>query len=150
MFYAVLADALTAFHFVYVAFVVVGELAILVGAAFRCRWARNPWFRGLHLLAIAYVAAEAIFHVPCPLTTWEGNLRELAGQNPGTQTFVERLVHFLFMDGQDPWPEWVYEYLHIGFGVLVFLTFVLIPPRWRKRPPTDQPAPSGENLAAAD
>src|SRR5262245_57739595 len=147
-FYAVLADALTAGHFAYVAFVVVGELAILLGAAFRCRWARNPWFRGLHLLAIAYVAAEAIFHVPCPLTVWEGELRTLAGQQASTDTFVGRTVHFFFMDGGDRWPEWVYEYLHIGFGVLVLLTFVLIPPRWRKQRPTVQPASSG-NLAAA-
>src|SRR6266496_370479 len=53
LFYAVLADVLTAIHGAYVGFVVLGELAILVGAAFGCRWARNPWFRSLHLLAIA-------------------------------------------------------------------------------------------------
>lgn len=149
MFYAILADVLTAMHGLYVGFVVLGQVAILVGAAFGCRWARNPWFRSLHLLAIAYVAAEAIFHVPCPLTVWEGELRTLAGQQASTDTFVGRLVHFFFMDGGDRWPEWVYEYLHIGFGVLVLLTFVLIPPRWRKeRPAVQSPAPSG-NLATA-
>ena len=148
-FYAVGAEAVTAVHFTYVAFVVVGELAILLGAAFRCRWARNPWFRGLHLLAIAYVAAEAIFHVSCPLTVWEGQLRVLAGQPENTQTFVQRLVHFFFMDAGERWPEWVYDYLHIGFGVLVLLTFVLIPPRWRKKRPAIQPAAPSGNLAAA-
>ena len=149
LFYGFLADTVTAVHFAYVAFVVVGELAILLGAAFRCRWARNPWFRGLHLLAIAYVAAESIFHVSCPLTIWEGQLRARAGQAENTQTFMQRLVHFLFMDGKDPWPEWVYDYLHMGFGVLVLLTFVLIPPRWRKQRPTVPPASSTGNLAAA-
>ncbi len=142
--YAILADVLTVIHFAFVAFVVVGEVAILVGAAFRCRWARNPWFRSLHLLAIAYVAAESIFHVACPLTVWEDSLRKLAGQETSTETFVGRLVHFFFMDGADPWPLWVYEYLHIGFGVLVVLTFVLIPPRWRKT----QPAPSSRQPMA--
>ncbi|HKB36734.1 MAG TPA: DUF2784 domain-containing protein [Gemmataceae bacterium] len=144
--YVILADVLTAIHFAFVAFVVVGEVAILVGAAFRCRWARNPWFRALHLLAIAIVAAESILHLPCPLTVWEHDLREIAGQDPGTQTFVERLVHFFFMDGTDPWPLWVYEYMHIAFGVLVVLTFVLIPPRWRRTPPA---VSSGQPMAMA-
>ena len=62
MFYAVLADALAAFHLAYVAFVVVGELAILAGAAFGCRWARNRWFRGAHLLAIGHpVVGDAAY-----------------------------------------------------------------------------------------
>ena len=134
LFYAILADALTAVHFGYVAFVVLGEAAILVGAAFRCGWARNRWFRSVHLLAIAIVALEAVFHFPCPLTTWEYQLRALAGQATSTESFVGRLVHFLFMDGDNPYSEWVYEYLHIGFGVLVVATLLLIPPRWRMRP----------------
>lgn len=137
MFYSVLADALAAFHFGYVAFVVVGELAILAGAAFGCRWARNPWFRSLHLLAIAVVALEAIYHIDCPLTIWEWKLRELAGQQSTHESFVGRLVDMLFLNGR--WEQWVYEWIHIGFGVLVLATYVLIPPRWRKARPTVQP-----------
>ena len=132
--YAFLADAIVALHGLYVGFVVVGELLIVAGLLFRWRWVRNPWFRVVHLLAIAAVAAEAIAHYPCPLTTWEYQLRELAGQHGGTESFMGRIVHFLFLDGNDPWPEWVYEYMHIGFGVLVLLTLVLVPPRWRSRP----------------
>ena len=126
------ADAIAAFHFAYVAFVVVGQLLIMIGLVLRWKWVRNPWFRSLHLLAIAVVAAEAIFHMPCPFTEWEDRLRELGGQPTGSETFVERLVHFFFMDGDNPWPSWVYEYLHIGFGVLVLLTFVAAPPRFRR------------------
>src|SRR4051812_49396098 len=136
LFYAVLADVLTSIHAVYVGFVVLGEVAILAGAAFGCRWARNPWFRSLHLLAIAIVAAEVFLHFDCPLTIWEGKLRALAGQETTTETFVGRLIHFIFMDGENRWEPWVYEYLHVAFGVLVLLTFVLIPPRWRKERPT--------------
>jgi hypothetical protein len=141
--YVFWADVLAAFHFGYVAFVVVGQLLILIGLVLRWKWVRNPWFRSVHLLAIAVVAAEAIFHMPCPLTIWEDNWRTLGGQTTDSQTFVERLVHFFFMDGDDPWPSWVYEYLHIGFGVLVLLTFVAAPPRFRRRkaavPPTAVP-----------
>jgi hypothetical protein len=149
LFYAILADVLTAVHGAYVGFVVVGELAILAGAAFRCRWARNPWFRSLHLVAIALVAAEVFLNLPCPLTIWEQDLRGLAGQETTTETFVGRLVHFLFMDGANPWEPWVYEYLHVGFGILVLLTFVLIPPRWRKQRPAAPAATPSGNLASA-
>ena len=137
--YSFLADLVVGIHGAYVAFVVLGEFAILIGAAFRCRWARNRWFRGLHLIAITVVALEAFAHFPCPLTTWEYDLRALAGQETTGETFVGRLVHWLFMDGTEGrFEEWVYEYLHIGFAVLVLLTFLFIPPRCA----TSRPQPS--------
>ncbi len=132
MFWGLCADALTAIHAGYVGFVVLGELAILVGAAFRMQWVRNPWFRALHLLAIAVVALEGFMHWPCPLTVWEYQFRDWAGQVTTHETFIGRLVHLLFLD--DLFQPWVYEYLHIGFGALVLATLVLIPPRWRGRP----------------
>jgi hypothetical protein len=146
MIYSILADGLAAFHFAYVAFVVAGELAILVGAAFGCRWARNPWFRGLHLLAIAVVAMEAVAHIECPLTVWENQLRAAAGQATSHETFVGRLVDTIFMNNR--WEPWVYEYLHIGFGLLVLATYILIPPRFRRTPRDDGrfTAPSGPAL----
>ena len=50
--YGFLADAMVAAHVGYVAFVVFGQLAIVIGASPKREWARNPWFRGLHLLAV--------------------------------------------------------------------------------------------------
>src|SRR5947209_2400170 len=97
--YAFWADAVVALHAAYVGFVVVGELAIVVGALLGWRWVRNPWFRTVHLLMIAVVAYESIYHINCPLTDWERDLRELAGQQTNNETFMGRLVHFLFMDG---------------------------------------------------
>jgi hypothetical protein len=130
MSYAFWADVIVAFHLCYVGFVVVGELFIVAGWILGWRWVRNPWFRLVHLLAIAVVVWESLFHFNCPLTNWENALRELAGQPMGTETFVGRLVHFIFMDGVNPWEPWVYEALHIGFGVLVLATLLLVPPRW--------------------
>src|SRR4051794_15066041 len=147
MSYAFWADIIVALHAVYVGFVVIGELVIVVGGLLRWQWVRNPWFRTVHLLMIAVVAAEAVLHLPCPLTEWEYDLRELAGQQSGTETFMGRLVHFLFLDGDDPWPEWVYECLHIGFGVLVLATLFLVPPRWRS--PDRSPGTSLESQAAS-
>lgn len=130
MVYAFWADVIVALHAAYVGFVVVGELIIVVGALCRWRWVRNPWFRLVHLAMIAIVAYEALFHINCPLTDWEYALRDLAGQQTGTETFMGRIVHFLFLDGDNPWDPWVYEALHVGFGTLVLGTLLLVPPRW--------------------
>ena len=126
--YSLLADLLVTFHSAYVGFVVIGQLAILVGLALRWSWVRNLWFRLAHLLAITVVAVEAAFQITCPLTIWERDLRRLAGQEVVEGSFVGRLFHaLLFPEG----PPWLFHALHIGFGVLVLATFVLAPPRWR-------------------
>jgi hypothetical protein len=54
------ADVIVAFHTAYVAFIVVGLVAICVGALLRWGWVRNPWFRYTHLIAIVIVAGEAV------------------------------------------------------------------------------------------
>jgi hypothetical protein len=141
MVYSVLADAVALFHFAYVAYVVVGELVIVVGALLRQGWVRNPWFRWTHLLAIAIVVVEAFGHIECPVTGWERDLRKLAGQETSNETFVGRMVETVFMNNR--WSPEVYEYLHIGFGVLVLATFVLVPPRFRRAPLTaERPSPA--------
>lgn len=124
-----LADVILVLHVAFVAFVVLGQLAILIGLACGWRWVRNPWFRCLHLLAIAIVAGEAVFNLPCPLTVWEAELRHAAGQPVTGETFVGRLLHpLLFWDLGEPWH---FNVLHIGFGLFVLVTFLLAPPRWR-------------------
>jgi hypothetical protein len=126
--YGFLADVVVGFHFAYVAFVVGGELMILLGLACHWQWVRNLWFRLTHLLFIGVVAAEAVLGMACPLTVWEDGLRELAGQTVQGESFLGRLLHnMLFIPIP---PAWI-PVLHIGFGVLVLLTFVLAPPRWR-------------------
>ena len=126
-----LADLVAVVHFAYVAFVVLGWVAILVGLARRWGWVRNFWFRMIHLLLIAVVVAEALGGVVCPLTTWERELRVLAGQQGQPGSFVGRLVSaVLFYD----LPEWVFRVLHCLFGAAVLLTLILAPPRrpWSK------------------
>jgi len=129
MWYGIAADLVVAVHFAYVAYVVVGQLAIMVAAPFRWQWARNPWFRFTHLAAIGYVAYEAIYHIRCPLTIWEEQLRALAGQVPtGSETFLGRLLHnTMFIDNQ---PEIWYTTLYLAMFVLVVQGVVMYPPRW--------------------
>jgi hypothetical protein len=139
--YGFLADGVVALHFAYVAFVVGGELVILLGLACRWQWVRNLWFRLTHLLFIGVVAAEAAFGVACPLTVWEVRLRELAGQPVEEGSFLGRLFHNLLFVPVE--PSWL-PVLHIGFGVLVLLTFLLAPPRRLAARPSSSPLPWGE------
>jgi hypothetical protein len=127
--YGFLADLLVAFHVAYVAFVVLGQLAIMIGALLKWSWVRNLWFRLGHLLAIGVVALEAIWGIDCPLTVWESDLRRLAGQEFSGDSFVARLLHRLIFFHADPW---VLNAAHVAVAVVVLATLFLIPPRWRK------------------
>jgi hypothetical protein len=127
--YGYLADAMVCAHVAYVAYVILGQLAIIVAAPMKWQWARNPWFRFTHLTAIAIVVYEAIRGLRCPLTVWEEQLRALAGQSfDSSQTFLGRLMHdLLFIDGM---PEVFFTTLYIATGVVVVQGLVMYPPRW--------------------
>lgn len=129
MIYAVLADLIVVFHFCYVLFTVGGELLILLGALFRWSWIRQRTFRIVHLFSVLLVAGEALIGILCPLTEWEYNLRERAGQTVEREIgFIARLVRaVIFYD----FPWWVFLLLYTGFGLLVLITFFIIPPRKR-------------------
>jgi hypothetical protein len=144
--YAVAADAIVALHVAYVGFVVLGLLAVLVGAALGWGWVRNLWFRLAHLTAIGLVALEAVFGIACPLTVWEGSLRRLAGRDAGEGTFVGRFLHALIFYEIPPWFE---AALHIGFAVLVLATFVLVPPRRKAGAASEQVRPAQGALRAS-
>jgi hypothetical protein len=133
MWYGFLADCIVAFHVGYVAFIVVGLLAILIGCLLGWSWIRNPWFRLAHLAAIVVVGLEAVFGIDCPLTVWESDLRGLAGQDAAAGTFVGRILHgLIFYDV----PPWILNALHVAFALLVLATLFLIPPRWPWQSPT--------------
>ena len=127
-FYAFLADLIVTVHLCYVLFAVGGEAAILAGAIFRWAFIRQPAFRIAHLAAVGLVAAEAALRLVCPLTEWEYNLRQLAGQTVERKiSFVARLARLIVFHDLSPHFLMV---LHVGFGVLVVLTFIFIPPRF--------------------
>src|SRR4051794_26174462 len=130
LFYRIAADLVVTFHFSYIAFVVLGMLAILVGVWLGWGWVRNPWFRVAHLVAIAIVALQALAGVVCPLTTLENSLRLRAGQATYPGAFIGYWAHRLaFYEA----PPWAFTLCYALFGLAVLGTFVLAPPRWRKR-----------------
>ncbi len=124
----VLADIVVAVHAAYVAFVVFGLLAIWVGWWRGWRWTTHRAFRVLHLIMILVVAGEAIADVPCPLTVWERDLREQAGQPLDGESFMGRLLHgLLFYQA----PAHVLTIGYVVYALLVVLSLWWIPPRWR-------------------
>lgn len=151
--YLILADIITVFHLGYIAFVVVGQLLIWIGWAARWKWVRNPTFRLLHFLAIAFVAFEGVIDMKCPLTVWEDQLREAAGQVPGEETFMARLVHQVLFIPEDVVSEDTLQYSYMIVAAIVLITLVLFPPRrfGKKsespaRLSTESPSPANSEL----
>lgn len=138
--YGILADAIVAVHVAYIAYVVLGQLAIVLAAPMKWEWARNPWFRFTHLTAIGIVAYEAIRGLRCPLTVWEEQLRGLCGQSfNGSDTFVGRLLHdLMFIENQ---PEVFFTTMYVAVLVLVVQGLVMYPPRWFRFGQRREPAP---------
>lgn len=124
--YRIAADAVVTLHVGFVLFVVLGQLAILVGILRKRPWVRNFTFRASHLLAISIVVAESFCGITCPLTTWEQQLRQLAGNETYSGDFIPNLLHdLLFVNAE----TWVFTMLYAAFGGIVLLTFIFCPPR---------------------
>ena len=119
--HTLLADVILVVHFAFVAFVVCGLGAIWLGAALGWRWVRNFWFRIAHLVAILFVATEALLGVMCPLTVWEDALRG-RGSDLGFIARWIRAVMFYEL------PLWIFTAAYVGFALVVALTFWLVPP----------------------
>ena len=116
------ADAVLLLHAAFVLFVVAGLAAIWIGGALGRPFAFNPWFRGAHLGAIAFVVLQSLLGYLCPLTIWEDQLRGEATQ----QGFIERWVHaWMYWN----WPAWVFNAIYVAFGLLVVWAWLRYPPR---------------------
>jgi Protein of Unknown function (DUF2784) len=128
-----LADAVAIVHAAYVAFVVIGFAAIVVGAVAGARWARSFALRAAHLAAILLVCVEVMIGAVCPLTTLENSLRVRAGvaQYPGDFVgyWIDRVIFYNE-------PNWVFALLYFFFAAAVALSWWQWPPRWTGARPT--------------
>jgi len=122
-----LANLIALVHAAWVAFIVLGLAAILLGIVFRWDWVRNFWFRTIHLTMILVVVAESLAGLPCPLTIWEHQLRQRAGQAVVDDDFIAYWVHQLIFYEAEPW---VFTTLYLVFGLAVLAAFLFAPPRW--------------------
>jgi hypothetical protein len=131
--YLALADFILVTHGAFVAFVVIGLVAIWVGWWRAWRFIRNRWLRLAHLTAICIVAAQALGGRVCPLTEWENQLRVLAGGGERyVGSFLQHWLHqVLFLE----FSEGVFTVAYLGFFALVALSLWLVPPVWRTGKP---------------
>jgi hypothetical protein len=127
MLWLVAADLVTLIHAAYVAVVVLGFVAILVGWAAGWDWVRNRYFRIVHVAMILLVCCEALIGTTCPLTVWENMLRVKGGEAGYSRDFVGYWLDSLIFYQA---PLWVFTTAYLTFGALVILTFWLVPMQW--------------------
>jgi hypothetical protein len=125
------ADILVTIHLGFMLFVLIGQILIVAGWLLRWEWVRNFWFRLIHLGSIVFVAAQAVFGIECPLTTWERELRGGRLHDLESASAIGRFCNeTLFFR---PAPV-VFAIVYVTFALLVLLTWIFAPPRlpWRR------------------
>jgi Protein of Unknown function (DUF2784) len=126
----VLADSVLVVHFLYVLFVIGGQMLVLGGWAFGWAWTRQLTFRLCHLVAIGFVVIESLLDIHCPLTVLENILRKQANITGYETSFLGYwLARFIFYSA----PGWIFTMIYTSFAALVLLTWLAYPPQ-RKLP----------------
>ena len=120
----ILAEAVLAAHLAVILFNVFGLIAVPLGAVCGWRFVRVRWWRLLHLVSLAAVAAQAIFGRACILTIWQAALTGAAeGPTPLIMGWVNRVIYW-------PLPVWVFATLYvIVFGYALALFWLVRPAR---------------------
>lgn len=140
MSYDTMADLVLFVHCCYVYFVLFGQLLVLAGWALGWAWTCNRWFRGVHLLAIILVVIRALLMEWCPLTEWEGILREWDHETRVAASPIGQALQTAI--GYDlRWQASTYFVVYVIFAALVLATLFLAPPRWRIRNQPHIPPP---------
>jgi hypothetical protein len=128
--FLLLAGAVLVLHVAIVAFVVAGLALIVAGNRAGWRWVNALWFRSMHLLTIAVVAAQAWLGVVCPLTTLEMWLRTRAEAGAYSGGFIEHwLQALLYWEA----PGWVFALAYSAFALAVALAWWRFPPVRNRR-----------------
>jgi len=118
MHYRLLADLVLVAHAAFVAFVMLGGLAVL-------RWPRLAW---LHLPVVLWGAGIEFFGGICPLTPLENRWRRLAGDQGYAGGFVDQYIVALL------YPDGLTRSVQMALGLLVLVVNVAIYAyAWRRR-----------------
>ena len=118
----IMADVILAGHVMIILFNVFGLLVVPIGGVFGWRFVRIRWWRILHVVLLAAVAAQALVGQACILTLWQAALAGAAGHPPPLiARFVNGLIYW-------PLPIWVFAALYtVVFGYALALLW-LVPP----------------------
>ena len=125
-----LADAVLVIHAAYVLFVVGGQALIVIGCFQRWEWTRCRMFRLMHLVAICFVMLETWLGISCPLTILENYLRLQADFAAYKNSFIDHWVRWAIFYAA---PEWIFTLIYTAFTMLVILTWLAYPPRWKPK-----------------
>src|SRR3984893_16960486 len=126
MLWRVTADIVVAVHAAYVAIVVVGFAAILIGSAARWRWVRKFYIPAAQLAIILPEQAGALVGTTGPLTRVENALRLRGGESAYARYFIGYWLDWLIFYQA---PPWVFTAAYLTFGMLVLLILWFIPVR---------------------
>jgi polyferredoxin len=123
-----LADVILVLHAMVVLFNFGALPVIWVGHFRGWPFVRDFYFRIIHVILIGVVAAENVFGIICPLTSWEDALRRSHSTGPQHPNgFIAHWLHeLLFYDA----PAWVFTAAYLLFFGLVALTFYWVRPRF--------------------
>jgi len=123
--YRGLADAILVLHFLLAGFVVAGFALILIGMWAGWSWIHNRIFRLTHLAVIGIIVMQAWLGRLCPLTVWENELREKAGQTGYAATFMQHWLQKILFYQAEPW---VFAVVYTVFGSAVLICLVMAKP----------------------
>ena len=144
LFYRIAADGTVIVHLGIVAFILLGLILTIIGTCRKWNWVRNAWFRGIHLSGIVFIVWQSWVGQTCPLTTWEKNLRTLAGEKTYEGDFIANWFHdAMFFTA----PPWVFTLCYSLFGLAVVLTFLFAPPRLKKALPEPTLIPNNQAIS---
>jgi hypothetical protein len=115
------ADALVAFHFAFIAFVVAGGLLVLVHRG----WAVP------HLLAVAWAAWTEFTGTVCPLTPLENSLRRQAGDAGYAGGFIDHyLIPLIYPHALTSRTQLILGLALVGGNAIVYVSALR---QWRKK-----------------
>ncbi len=116
-----MANVVLGVHALVVLFNVGGLLMIAIGGPLGWAWVRRRPFRVTHIALMAFVTAEAIFGVTCPLTLLEDWLRGVANEQGFVQRWVAALIYWNA-------PPWVFVLMYAGFLMALIVAWFRWPP----------------------
>lgn len=120
------AQLVLAVHLLVIGFNLFGLIATPLGALRGWDFVRVRWWRALHLVSMAAVAAQAIAGRACFLTDWQAALAGAPGAaEPLLVRWVNAAVYW-------PIPLWVFTAAYVLLLAYVLALWRLVPPRpWR-------------------
>ena len=120
-----LAQAVLTIHALIALFVVIGMIAIPLGAGRAWPIVTSVWWRGAHLGVVIIIALQKVAGAACFLSVWEFDLLDRAGivtaDMPFAQSLLTRIMHWDL-------PLWFFTVLYLAVLGYTVLMWRLVPP----------------------